>query len=177
MPISPDGCSTATANRCLFEMIEPRVAIALYEPEIAPNTGNIIRLAANVGAELHLIEPLGFALDNAKLRRAGLDYREFASIAVHADYATFCAATQRFQHYALSTRAATRIDAAPLAANALFLFGPESRGLPLAVLSGFTQGQRLRLPMRPENRSLNLANAAAVCAYLWWSQHGFAGAR
>ena len=123
--------------------------IILYEPEIPPNTGNIIRLCANTGTRLHLVEPLGFELDEPRLRRAGLDYREFADIAVHA--------TMEF------------------AAGDAFMFGPETRGLPQAVLDALPAERRLRLPMRPGNRSLNLSNAAAVVVYEAWRQCGFEG--
>lgn len=150
--------------------------VVLFQPEIPPNTGNVIRLCANSGAALHLIRPLGFALDHAKLRRAGLDYHEFASIAAHEDLAAFLAAVAPRRLLALSTRGSTRYDAIAYADGDALLFGPETRGLPQDVLDGVDAEHRLRLPMRPGNRSLNLSNAVAIVVYEAWRQLGFDGA-
>lgn len=148
--------------------------IVLYQPEIPPNSGNIIRLCANTGAQLHLIEPLGFALDDRKLRRAGLDYHEFARIQVHTDWPAFLATIHPRCVYACSTKA-TRLytDAAFRPGDAL-LFGPESRGLPEPLLLSFEPPSRLRIPMLPGSRSLNLSNAVSVMLYEAWRQQGFA---
>src|SRR5436309_497962 len=136
-----------------------------YLPELPPNTGNIIRLCANSGARLHLIRPLGFELEDAKLRRAGLDYHEFADVAVHDDLDAFTHAVHPSRLFALSTRGSTLYTNAQFADDDAVLFGPETRGLPQAVLDALPPQQRLRLPMRPGNRSLNLSNAAAVVVY------------
>jgi len=149
--------------------------LILYEPEIPPNTGNIIRLCANTGTALHLIEPLGFDLEEKKLRRAGLDYREFATVATHASLDACLAALGGPRVFALSTRGTTRHDTPRYRAGDAFLFGPETRGLPLPVLESLPAEQRIRLPMRPGNRSLNLSNAAAVVIFEAWRQHGFEG--
>ena len=150
--------------------------VILFEPEIPPNTGNIIRLCANTGAHLHLVEPLGFDLSDTQLRRAGLDYHEYASIRKYADWNTCNAALaadgcQRV--FAVSTRGATRYDAVKFLPGDGFLFGPETRGLPQAMIDSFPENQRLRLPMRPDNRSLNLSNAVAVTVFEAWRQNGF----
>ena len=150
-------------------------SVILYEPEIPPNTGNIIRLCANTGARLHLIEPLGFDLEEKKLRRAGLDYREFVNVQTHASLEACLLAVGRPRVFALSTRGATRYDKAEFAEKDALLFGPETRGLPQAILDALPDGQRLRLPMQKGNRSLNLSNAAAVVVYEAWRQRGFAG--
>jgi len=149
--------------------------IILYEPEIPPNTGNIIRLCANTGTSLHLIEPLGFELDEPRLRRAGLDYREFAAIAVHESLDNCLESIGESRMYAFSTRGGTAYATAGFQAGDTFLFGPETRGLPQSVLDALPAGQTLRLPMRPDNRSLNLSNAAAVVIYEAWRQCGFDG--
>ena len=149
--------------------------VVLYQPEIPPNTGNVIRLCANTGARLHLIRPLGFELDDARLRRAGLDYHEFAAIAVHADLDAFVAATGPARLFALSTRGGTLYTNAQFGENDALVFGPETRGLPQALLDSMPPEQRLRLPMRPDNRSLNLSNAVAVVVYEAWRQRGFIG--
>lgn len=146
------------------------------EPEIPPNTGNIIRLCANTGCDLHLIKPLGFPLDSGKMRRAGLDYHEFASITVHESFAALQAALAGRRMFALTTKGTARADKAGLAAGDVFVFGPETRGLPPEVLAQFPEAHRLRLPMMPENRSMNLSNAVAVVVYEAWRQCGFAGA-
>jgi tRNA (cytidine/uridine-2'-O-)-methyltransferase len=149
--------------------------VLLYHPEIPPNTGNVIRLCANTGARLHLIAPLGFDLDDRQLRRAGLDYHEYANMQVHdsLDAALGVIAPPRL--FALSTRNSVRYDDVRYAPNDAFLFGPETRGLPDAVLTTLPEAQRLRLPMRPDNRSLNLSNAGAVVVFEAWRQCGFAG--
>jgi len=151
------------------------INVVLYQPEIPPNTGNVIRLCANSGARLHLIRPLGFELDHAKLRRAGLDYHEFAAVDVHDTLDAFSASVQPRRLFALSTRGQTLYTDAQFAENDAVLFGPETRGLPQSVLDALPAGQRLRLPMRPHNRSLNLSNAVAVVVYEAWRQRGFAG--
>jgi tRNA (cytidine/uridine-2'-O-)-methyltransferase len=149
--------------------------VVLYQPEIPPNTGNVIRLCANSGARLHLIRPLGFDLDHAKLRRAGLDYHEFADVAAHDDLDSFMSSMQPARVFALSTRGRTLYTDARFADNDAVVFGPETRGLPQALLDALPPEQRLRLPMRPHNRSLNLSNAVAVVVYEAWRQRGFDG--
>ncbi len=151
------------------------LSVVLYEPEIPPNTGNIIRLCANTGAGLHLVEPLGFELDEPRLKRAGLDYREFASVKTHASLDACLEALGEPRVFALSTRNSTRYDQALFREGDALLFGPETRGLPQEVLDGLPTEQRLRLPMREGNRSLNLSNAAAVVVYEAWRQLAFAG--
>ena len=150
--------------------------VLLWQPEIPPNTGNIIRLCANTGAELHLIGPLGFELDDARLRRAGLDYHEFADVRVHGSLRDCLAALQSPRVFAFSTRATARHDQVAYAAGDAFLFGPESRGLPDDVLADIPSSQRVRLPMRAGQRSLNLSNAVAVAIFEAWRQHDFGGA-
>ncbi len=151
--------------------------VVLYQPEIAPNTGNIIRLCANTGASLHLIQPLGFELDDARLRRAGLDYHEYVSVLVHPDLAAcrsdLPAGTRVF---AISTHGRRRPDQATFRAGDALLFGPESRGLPAVLLQHTPPEYRLRIPMRPDSRSLNLSNAVAVTVYEAWRQLNFDGA-
>lgn len=149
--------------------------LILYEPEIPPNTGNIIRLCANTGVALHLVEPLGFELDEPRLRRAGLDYREFATVETHASLDVALEALEMPRVFALSTRGATPHDRPEYRRGDAFLMGPETRGLPQAVLDALPPEQRLRLPMRAGNRSLNLSNAAAVVVYEAWRQLGFDG--
>ena len=151
------------------------ISVILYEPEIPPNTGNIIRLCANTGASLHLIEPLGFDLEEKKLRRAGLDYREFVAVQTHASLDACLETLDWPRVFALSTRNALRYDQALFREGDAFLFGPETRGLPTEVLASLPHEQRLRLPMREGNRSLNLSNAAAVVVYEAWRQLGFSG--
>ena len=150
--------------------------VVLFQPEIPPNTGNVIRLCANTGAALHLVRPLGFDLDHSRLRRAGLDYHEFARILVHEDLEAFLGQVAPSRLFALSTRGGARYDEVAYADGDAFLFGPETRGLPQAVLDAVDPARRLRLPMRPHNRSLNLSNAVAVVAYEAWRQLGFPGA-
>jgi tRNA (cytidine/uridine-2'-O-)-methyltransferase len=150
--------------------------VVLFQPEIPPNTGNVIRLCANSGAALHLVRPLGFELDDRKLRRAGLDYHEFATIAVHDDLANFITSAQPRRLLALSTHGRMRYDTIGYADGDALVFGPETRGLPRDVLDGIDPAQRVRLPMRPHSRSLNLSNAVAIVVYEAWRQLGFAGA-
>ena len=152
-------------------------SLILYEPEIPPNTGNIMRLCANTGVALHLIEPLGFELDEKRLRRAGLDYREFASVTTHATLDDCLRSLGEPRTFALSTRGSTRHDAPAFNAGDAYLFGPQTRGLTQSVLDAMPAEQRLRLPMRDNSRSLNLANAAAVVVFEAWRQLGFAGGR
>lgn len=149
--------------------------IALYQPEIPPNTGNVIRLCANTGCRLHLIQPLGFRMEDSQLRRAGLDYHEYASVRVHEDFETFLAAFRRSRIYAFSTKAPTGFHEARLEPGDVLLFGPETRGLPQEVIATFEPQQRLRLPMMPASRSLNLSNAVAVAVYEGLRQNGFRG--
>jgi tRNA (cytidine/uridine-2'-O-)-methyltransferase len=151
----------------------PMFDVILYQPEIPPNTGNIIRLCANTGAMLHLVKPLGFSLDDKQLVRAGLDYHEFASITVY-DRWTECA--ERFKDsrlFAVSTKGAQQYDLVDYAVGDAFVFGPESRGLPAEVLGAVAEQQRIRVPMVPGNRSLNLSNSVAVVIYEAWRQNGF----
>ena len=150
--------------------------VLLYQPEIPPNTGNIIRLCANTGAALHLIEPLGFELDDARLRRAGLDYHETAAMRVHASLEACLQALGQPRLLAFSSHGGTRFDCHAFAPGDALLFGPESRGLPDAVLAQVPATMQLRLPMRAGQRSLNLSNAVAVAVFEAWRQHGFAGA-
>ena len=151
--------------------------IVLVEPEIPPNTGNIIRLAANTGCALHLIEPLGFAIDDRQLRRAGLDYHEFATLQVHANWHAFMrtAQPQADRLFAFTTRGSRLLGEALLRPGDWLVFGAETRGLPDDLRERFPLQQRLRLPMRPGQRSLNLSNAAAVAVFEAWRQQGYAG--
>ena len=150
--------------------------VILYQPEIPPNTGNIIRLCANTGARLHLVKPLGFSLEDKQLLRAGLDYHEFATITVHESWVE-CADRFKDQRlFAVSTKGAQQYDLVDYTAGDAFVFGPESRGLPAEILRSVADQQRIRVPMVPGNRSLNLSNAVAVVIYEAWRQVGF-GAR
>jgi tRNA (cytidine/uridine-2'-O-)-methyltransferase len=149
--------------------------IVLYQPEIPPNTGNIIRLAANTGASLHLVEPLGFHLGDRELKRAGLDYHEYVGVVVHKDWSACCRHLQGRRMFAFSTRGLHRHTEPEYREGDVLLFGPETRGLPAEILDGLPPEQRLRLPLRPGNRSLNLSNAVAVAVYEAWRQQGFAG--
>lgn len=149
--------------------------IVLYQPEIPPNTGNIIRLCANTGSTLHLIHPLGFELDDKRLRRAGLDYREYAEVQQHASFDTFLSQVAPARWFGISTRGTRRYDSIGYAAGDALVFGPETRGLPQAMLDGLVPERRIRLPMRPGQRSMNLSNSVAVLLYEAWRQHGFAG--
>jgi tRNA (cytidine/uridine-2'-O-)-methyltransferase len=150
--------------------------IVLFRPEIPPNTGNIIRLAANTGAELHLIHPLGFALNDRELRRAGLDYAEYARVHEHASLADYLAAQQPHRLFALSVRGRTRYCDAAITGEDALLYGPETAGLPQEILASLPATQRLYLPMRAPSRSMNLANSVAVVVYDTWRRLGFAGA-
>lgn len=148
--------------------------LALFEPRIAPNTGNILRLIANNGGWLHLIEPLGFDLEEKKLRRAGLDYRDLARVTRHPDYAAFAAAMTGRRIFAVTTKGPTRYDQVCYQPTDVLLFGSETSGLPQAVHDSLPDTQRIRLPMQPNSRSLNLSNAAAIVSYEAWRQMGFA---
>jgi len=150
-------------------------SLILYEPEIPPNTGNIIRLCANTGTDLHLVHPLGFALDEPRLRRAGLDYGELACVTEHANLQQCLAALGQRRVFALSTKGTRSAYAIQFAAGDAFLLGPETRGLPDEVLAMFGETATLRIPMRAGNRSLNLSNAAALVIFEAWRQSGFAG--
>ena len=152
------------------------VEIVLYQPEIPPNTGNVMRLAANTGARLHLVGPLGFSLHDRALRRAGLDYRDLAAVQVHADWATCARALSGRRVFALTTRGRKNVFDVRFARDDVLLFGSETAGVPEALLATLPDERRLRLPMRPENRSVNLANAVAVVVYECWRQLGFEGA-
>lgn len=152
------------------------IEIALYEPEIPPNTGNVIRLCANTGARLHLIQPLGFRMDDASLRRAGLDYHEYARVEQHASLDALRATRPAARLLAFTTRGTQRFDQWAYQDGDLLLFGPESRGLPAQVLETIAPAQRLYLPMQPDNRSLNLSNAVAVAAFEAWRQQAYDGA-
>jgi len=150
-------------------------SLILFEPEIPPNTGNIIRLCANTGCGLHLVEPLGFELDEPRLKRAGLDYREFAAVEAHGSLDDCLQRLGRPRVFALSTRGENYYTAPAFAPGDAFLLGPETRGLPAAILQSVPAAQRLRLPMQAQSRSLNLSNAAAVVVYEAWRQLQFAG--
>lgn len=155
--------------------------VVLVEPEIPPNTGNIIRLCANTGAQLHLIEPLGFPLDDAKMRRAGLDYHDYANMKVHRDWDAFLASFPAEQAidpqrmFAMTTHGSTPFANLQFEAGDVFVFGSETRGLSPERRESFPLSQRIRLPMRPGNRSLNLSNTVAVVVYEAWRQNGYAG--
>lgn len=151
-------------------------AVVLYQPEIPPNTGNIIRLCANTGCELHLVEPLGFEITDKGLRRAGLDYHEYARVVHHADWAACKTALAGRRLFALTTKGSASLFTTQLEDNDVFIFGRETSGLPAEVLSEFALTQRLRLPMQAGQRSLNLSNAAAVTVFEAWRQAGFANA-
>jgi len=152
--------------------------IVLVHPEIPPNTGNVIRLAANTGCSLHLIEPLGFSMEDKLLQRAGLDYHEYASVQRHASWADFLRNEQpdRTRMFAFTTRGTCSFDAVAWQPGDWLVFGSESAGLPEAVRRDFPDTQRLRLPLRPGQRSLNLSNAVAVSVFEAWRQNGYAGA-
>jgi tRNA (cytidine/uridine-2'-O-)-methyltransferase len=147
--------------------------LVLYQPEIPPNTGNIIRLCANTGTRLHLVKPLGFDLDDRQLRRAGLDYHEYAALNVHEDWEKCLAALPGKRLFALTTKGSTRYTAVDFRPGDIFVLGPETRGLPPEILQQFAPEQLLRLPMLPHSRSLNLSNSAAVLIYEAWRQNGF----
>ncbi len=149
--------------------------IVLYEPEIPPNTGNAVRLAVNTGARLHLVKPLGFSISHKQLERAGMDYREFADVTVHDDWSACHSYFAGRRLFAVTTRGSQRHDTAAYRENDVFVFGPESRGLPQALIDALPSEQRIRLPMRTAARSINLSNAVAVVVYEAWRQMGFAG--
>lgn len=149
--------------------------VILYQPEIPPNTGNIIRLCANTGCQLHLIRPLGFTLEDKQLIRAGLDYHEFAKLLVHDTLQDCLSAFDPARVFALTTKGSQPFHEISYRTGDAFLFGPESRGLPADVLDQFRAQQRMRLPMLPDNRSLNLSNTVAVAVYEAWRQTGFEG--
>lgn len=150
--------------------------VVLYQPEIPPNTGNAIRLAANTGIRLHLIEPLGFDLSDKQLQRAGLDYHDLARVTVHADWSACRAALAGRRMFALSVRGTRGYAEVAFAPDDVFVFGPETRGLPQELLDELGPDAVLRIPMMPSNRSMNLANTAAVVVFEAWRQQGFAGA-
>ncbi len=150
--------------------------VVLYQPEIPPNTGNVIRLCANAGCRLHLIEPLGFRTDDRNLRRAGLDYLEWANVAQYPSYGDFVNQVQPARVFMFSTHHTRRYTEPRYRADDAFVFGPETRGLPLALRESVDPRHCLCLPMRPNNRSLNLSNAVSIVVYEAWRQAGFAGA-
>lgn len=151
--------------------------VVLVEPEIPPNTGNVIRLCANTGAQLHLVEPLGFPLDDAKMRRAGLDYHDYAKMEVHKDWPSFAARqiAPPERMFALTTHGATPFASVQFQPGDVFVFGSETRGLAPELRDAFAASQRIRLPMQPNSRSLNLSNTVAVVVYEAWRQQQFAG--
>nr|WP_315093165.1 tRNA (uridine(34)/cytosine(34)/5-carboxymethylaminomethyluridine(34)-2'-O)-methyltransferase TrmL [uncultured Neisseria sp.] len=149
--------------------------IVLYQPEIPPNTGNIIRLCANTGADLHLVKPLGFPLDSSKMKRAGLDYHEFAKLTVHENFEDCLKALEGRRIFTLTTKGSTRPDEVSFREGDVLLFGPETRGLPAEILDSLPAGQKIRLPMMPGSRSMNLSNTVAVILFEAWRQNGFAG--
>jgi tRNA (cytidine/uridine-2'-O-)-methyltransferase len=150
--------------------------VVLQEPEIPPNTGNVIRLCANSGAQLHLIHPLGFQLDDVRLKRAGLDYHEFADIRQHADFDAFRQTVKPRRIFALSTKGCRVYSDAGFQPDDALVFGPETRGLAPDFLASLPEAQRLFIPMQPRNRSLNLSNAVAIVLYEAWRQQGYTGA-
>lgn len=151
--------------------------IALHEPQIAPNTGNIMRLVANNGCQLHLIEPLGFDFEEKKLRRAGLDYQDLARISRYPDYTAFIAAMGRRRLFALTTKGTHNYAEVAYQPNDVLLFGSETSGLPASIRDALPPEQCLRIPMLPNNRSMNLSNAVALVSYEAWRQQGFPGGR
>lgn len=154
----------------------PLYTVILYQPEIPPNTGNIIRLCANTGCALHLVRPLGFTWDDRRLRRAGLDYGEWADVRLHDDWAACRQALAGARIFAFTTRAARNLGEADFQPGDALLFGPESRGLPQDVLADISPAYRVRIPMRTGNRSLNLANAVSVAVYEAWRRQDYADA-
>ena len=150
--------------------------VALYEPEIPPNTGNIIRLCANTDARLHLIHPLGFQIDDRRLRRAGLDYHDWATVQLHADLAAFLAEIHPARLFAFTTKGQRGYHTVTYQPDDVLLFGPETRGLPARVLAEIPQERQVRIPMLTAGRSLNLANTVAIVVYEAWRQQGFPGA-
>lgn len=150
--------------------------VVLYEPEIPPNTGNIIRLCANTGCQLHLIEPLGFNLEDKQMRRAGLDYSEYATVKIHRNYQDFLDSEQPGRLFGLTTKGNTQYHQVNYQDGDYLIFGPETRGLPVDIREGLPPEHRLRVPMQPQSRSLNLSNTAALVVYEAWRQLGFPGA-
>ena len=171
------GLPRAILHSYSCKMYAPMFSVILYQPEIPPNTGNIIRLCANTGSRLRLIEPLGFELDEPRLRRAGLDYREFADVEVFSSLDDCLQSLGDARVFAFSTKGRTAYDAVRYRAGDALLFGPETRGLPPELLATFPPDRLLRLPMRPASRSLNLSNAAAIAVYEAWRQAGLGGGR
>jgi tRNA (cytidine/uridine-2'-O-)-methyltransferase len=155
--------------------VDVRFAVVLVHPEIPPNTGNVIRLTANIGADLHLVEPLGFRMDDRELKRAGLDYHEYASVVVHRDWAACRSTLGARRMFAFATQGPTSLYEVAFARGDVLVFGCETRGLPDAIVDEFDAARRVRIPMRPAVRSLNLSNAVAVAAYEAWRQTGLAG--
>lgn len=151
--------------------------IILYQPEIPPNTGNIIRLSANTGCRLHLVKPLGFSLDDKQLQRAGLDYHEYAALETHENWEECLRRFGGRRMFALTTKGSVRHSEIAFQRDDVFVFGPETRGLPAEVLAQFEENRRIRLPMLPTSRSLNLSNAVAVVVFEAWRQIGFEGCR
>lgn len=147
--------------------------VILYQPEIPPNTGNIIRLCANTGTNLHLIQPLGFLLNDKQLLRAGLDYHEFANVALHKNWEDCLLRLPERRIFAVSTKGTKRYDQVSYSSQDVFVFGAESRGLPAGILESFSDNHRIHLPMLPGSRSLNLANAVSIVVYEAWRQLGF----
>ena len=170
---------TGSTRVILADVNDPLLHIVLVAPTIAPNTGNAIRMSANVGAHLHLVEPLGFSLEDRLLRRAGLDYHDLTVLRTHSDWPSCVAALDALgakRRYAFSSHATTRYDTVRFQHGDVLVFGAEADGLPAEVLAEFDPEHRLLIPMRPGNRSLNLSNACAVVAFEVWRQHGFSGA-
>ncbi len=151
--------------------------VVLVQPEIPPNTGNVIRLCANAGCRLHLVEPLGYSLDDKQLKRAGLDYHELTHMTVHRDWAACAKALAGKRMFALTTKGAVSAYDVRYAKDDAFVFGPETAGLPDVLLSEFAKERQIKIPMRPGNRSLNLSNSVAVVVFEAWRQLGFGGAR
>ncbi|MDK8463194.1 tRNA (uridine(34)/cytosine(34)/5-carboxymethylaminomethyluridine(34)-2'-O)-methyltransferase TrmL [Marinobacter sp. SS13-12] len=151
--------------------------VVLFEPEIPPNTGNIIRLCANTGCRLHLIEPLGFTLEDKQMRRAGLDYSEYATVTVHPDFTTFLDSERPSRLFGLTTKGSRGYHEVTYQSGDYLMFGPETRGLPADIRQALTQAHCLRVPMRPESRSLNLSNTVALVVYEAWRQLDFEGAQ
>ena len=149
--------------------------IVLFEPEIPPNTGNIIRLCANTGAQLHLVKPLGFSLEDKQLKRAGLDYHEYANLKIHENWESCKQALAGKRMFAITTKGSNSHGNIQFQKDDVFVFGPETRGLPEAIRNEFSPEHRVRLPMLPQSRSLNLSNSAAVLLYEAWRQIGFEG--
>ena len=151
--------------------------VVLVEPEIPPNTGNVIRLCANTGSQLHLIEPLGFPLDDTKMKRAGLDYHEYANMKVHKSWEAYLASEQPepSRMFAMTTHGSSPFASASFRPGDVFVFGSETRGLAPERRESFPPAQRIRLPMMPDNRSLNLSNTVAVVVFEAWRQNGYAG--